>query len=59
MASEFKVGDVVRLKSGSPKMTISTIDSFGVFQVTWFDGTKASQLVVDPGALVLDDGQDE
>ena len=28
MASDFKVGDVVQLKSGGPLMTIETIDEY-------------------------------
>jgi uncharacterized protein YodC (DUF2158 family) len=35
---QFNVGDVVRLKSGSPKMTVSQVQSNGVV-CTWFSGT--------------------
>jgi len=39
MADEaFKVGDVVMLKSGGPKMTVSFVsDESGLIECTWFD----------------------
>ena len=43
MADELKVGDVVRLKSGGPAMTIENIDTYGKGKgatCTWFDGSK-------------------
>lgn len=39
----FKAGDVVRLKSGGPKMTITAIDGNGGMQkaiCAWFDGPR-------------------
>ncbi|MFO8027350.1 MAG: DUF2158 domain-containing protein [Opitutales bacterium] len=40
MSKQFKVGDVVELKSGSVKMTIEEItDDLGVSCV-WYDGTQ-------------------
>lgn len=36
MSSEFKVGDVVKLKSGSPKMTISSIEN-KICNCVWFE----------------------
>jgi len=47
MEHEFKVGDVVLLKSGSPRMTITLIDKFGTgsthdqAKCVWFE--RASQ----------------
>lgn len=35
---EFKVGDVVQLKSGGPKMTIMQVYDEEMCQCTWFDG---------------------
>jgi uncharacterized protein YodC (DUF2158 family) len=42
MANEFKVGDVVRLKSDSPKMTVSTIEGDKCWCI-WFDGMRKVQ----------------
>ena len=46
-SSKFKVGDVVKLKSGGPKMTISWLGAnpFGageeLAKCEWFEGNKA------------------
>jgi hypothetical protein len=40
MEHEFKVGDVVQLKSGGPTMTIETIGNFGMMG----SGTRASEM---------------
>jgi uncharacterized protein YodC (DUF2158 family) len=41
MAERFKPGDVVRLKSGGPGMTVVTLDRFGgadqKYKCRWFD----------------------
>ena len=40
MSDEFKIGDVVKLKSGGPKMTvedISDVRSVKVILCSWFD----------------------
>jgi uncharacterized protein YodC (DUF2158 family) len=42
---QFKVGDVVRLKSGGPKMTVTGygpgLSGVVLVACTWFDGAKA------------------
>ena len=40
MAARFKVGDVVVLKSGGPKMTVDSISPDGGIWATWFAGAK-------------------
>jgi uncharacterized protein YodC (DUF2158 family) len=43
----FNVGDVVRLKSGGPRMTVTEcdLDNFDVMTVwcAWFEGVKAHE----------------
>ena len=39
----FKVGEVVRLKSGGPKMTVMQLGTSGLgYQCQWFSGSKLS-----------------
>lgn len=38
MAQSFKPGDVVRLKSGGPAMTVEQIASSGRVVCKWFEG---------------------
>lgn len=57
MEKQFKVGDVVRLKSGGPKMTVVENPDiyFGsdVLKVKcqWFDGSKLSEDTFSVGGL--------
>lgn len=37
---QFKVGDVVQLKSGSPLMTVSEIEESNKFFCVWFSGDE-------------------
>lgn len=37
MNANLQVGDVVQLKSGGPKMTVTGFDEYGQAQVSWFD----------------------
>jgi uncharacterized protein YodC (DUF2158 family) len=50
-----KKGDVVRLKSGGPSMTVENVanDRSGnpTVWVTWFDGPKSQKATYDPDAL--------
>jgi uncharacterized protein YodC (DUF2158 family) len=42
MSNEFNAGDVVQLKSGGPKMTVSTVGQFSgeiKARCDWFEGT--------------------
>ncbi len=41
MSEKFKKGDIVRLKSGGPKMTIDGVDQISkTVHATWFAGSK-------------------
>lgn len=61
MADQFKKGDVVRLKSGGPAMTVTTVAdaAYGGGQmvwVTWFDdNNKPANGNYPPEALELED----
>jgi uncharacterized protein YodC (DUF2158 family) len=50
MANQFKVGDVVQLKSGGPKMTVTVIRADGL-DCTWFEGVKQHEGNFPPDAL--------
>jgi len=53
----FRVGDVVKLKSGSPLMTVTTtggtVGGKEVVGCAWFDGTKPAAEVFPPDTLEL------
>lgn len=56
MENPFKVGDVVRLKSSGPKMTVTgVIDRYGELTVAcaWFEGVKQHNGEFPLGALEL------
>ena len=50
----FNKGDIVQLKSGGPKMTVSEQQIHtGNYIVKWFAGAKMESAVVNPEALQL------
>lgn len=51
MADGFKPGDVVRLKSGGPKMTVAEIRE-GRVLCQWFTGDKREIAGFEPATLV-------
>ena len=51
--SEFQSGDIVRLKSGGPNMTVRHLDSFGNYFCQWFSGSKLQSGNFDPGSLEI------
>jgi uncharacterized protein YodC (DUF2158 family) len=52
MSNNFKAGDVVVLKSGGPKMTVTRVEGSHVF-CSWFVGTKSEKGNFPPDALEL------
>ena len=54
MPQEFKVGDIVQLKSGGPKMTVNFVnESLGWIGCVWFAGAKHEDARFSAEALIL------
>jgi uncharacterized protein YodC (DUF2158 family) len=52
---KWKLGDVVRVKSGGPLMTVGSINKAGKVICEWFDAAgKPQRASLSPGALVED-----
>ena len=49
--AELKVGDVVELRSGGPKMTMETLEDFGAgyqqASCVWFEKTKRNNAIFE------------
>ncbi len=57
--SDFKVGDVVVLKSGGPEMTIDYIDdSRSEAKCVWFDDRKKLEAYFNPDSLQEPENED-
>jgi uncharacterized protein YodC (DUF2158 family) len=56
MSEEFKIGDVVQLKSGGPKVTVTNVLE-GVVHTSWFAGSKneKASFPIDAVATSQDD----
>ena len=53
--TKWKPGDVVRVKSGGPLMTVGSINKAGKVICEWFDRTgKPQRALLSPGTLVED-----
>lgn len=52
MSEEFKVGDVVQLKSGGENMTIEGVDGLMGIACVWFEGKKVQRAYFNEGTLV-------
>ena len=53
---DFKIGDIVRLKSGGPPMTVDEVDKRAASQIIaclWFDGAQLEDGEFSPASLVL------
>jgi uncharacterized protein YodC (DUF2158 family) len=49
--SQFKIGDVVQLKSGGPNMTIESDAGEGNFVCQWFDGSEVKRTTFQGASL--------
>jgi uncharacterized protein YodC (DUF2158 family) len=50
----FNIGDVLKLKSGGPDMTIADGSDTTGFMCTWFEGTKVQRAVFPASTLELE-----
>lgn len=59
--SDFKVGDVVVMRSGGPKMTVADVGDYSTYglgpqngvKCQWFEKTKMQEQVFDAGVLKI------
>lgn len=51
-SSSFQIGDVVRLKSGGPDMTVTYLGTDGQIQCEWYEGGQFAHHAFPPAALV-------
>ena len=61
LMAEFKVGDIVQLKSGGPKMTIDIVLGDGELKCQWFAGDELQEARFDPAViqLVVEEQEDQ
>ncbi len=52
--AKLKPGDVVRLRSGGPAMTVNAIEDEAMVWTLWFDGGRQGAARFHRAALVLD-----
>ena len=58
--NEFKVGDIVQLKSGGPKMTIEEISEMdNSYCCKWFAGSKLQEGFFAASALIRVEEEDD
>jgi uncharacterized protein YodC (DUF2158 family) len=56
--SKYKTGDIVRLKSGGPGMTVEYVRQDGQIYCHWFAGNKLEGGSFSPEAIDLEDNLD-
>jgi uncharacterized protein YodC (DUF2158 family) len=49
--TKFKEGDIVQLKSGGPKMTVTGFSTSGYLYCKWFAGSKLQDGSFNPESL--------
>ena len=55
----FKIGDIVQLKSGGPKMTVTNHGSKGEIYCSWFGGSKKESAPFPPDALKVPEPEEK
>ena len=58
-ASTFEIGDIVQLKSGGPKMTVTNHGSKGEIVCSWFGGSKKESAMFPFDALKVPEPEDK
>jgi len=58
-AKQFESGDIVQLKSGGPKMTVTRCGKDGEVYCTWFGGSKKESAAFPPQTLKLPDPEEK
>ena len=53
MPNQFNIGDVVQLKSGGPKMTVTRINEEQHITTAWFAGSKKESGVFPVEAILI------
>jgi uncharacterized protein YodC (DUF2158 family) len=56
--TKYKIGDIVRLKSGGPSLTVHAIHPDGNIACHWFAGNKLEYGVFTPDSIGLEDELD-
>ncbi|OGM16910.1 hypothetical protein A2V61_00990 [Candidatus Woesebacteria bacterium RBG_19FT_COMBO_47_8] len=56
--SKYKTGDIVRLKSGGPGMTVESVTPMGDIYCHWFSGNKLEGGSFAPDAIDFEDNLD-
>lgn len=57
MNSELRVGDIVRLASGSPKLTVEAVKDMGRVECVWFKDAEARRTTFVREMLLLDESE--
>ncbi len=57
MGTDIKEGDIVRLKSGGPPMTVGAKMASGGFTCTWFVGQEVKEKIFTPDQLTVEEGE--
>ena len=57
--ADFQKGDLVRLKSGGPTMTVDSFAVTGQYHCQWFSGSKLQKGLFDADSLAIAKDEDK